>query len=199
MKKILLAYSGGLDTSCILTWLKEKYGVPVVAYCADVGQNDDLSSVNDKAMKTGAQKCIVEDLKSVFVENYIFPAIKSNAVDIVRADVSWKGGITGTLKVCHLAEAHGMNCELHTTTMGPSDVANIHVACAVRNSEYFELFVPEDTFQAPMKQSLISLMDSQGDIHVPDGPGLGIEIDWDLVDNSCTSRRVFKAASVKRS
>ncbi|ESQ83062.1 hypothetical protein AEAC466_14460 [Asticcacaulis sp. AC466] len=119
-------------------------------------------------------------------------AIKANAVDAVRADVSWKGGITGTLKVCHLAEAHGMNCELHTTTMGPMDIANLHVACAVRNSEYFEMFVPEDTFQIPMKQSLHDFIDGNGDIHVPTGPGLGIDIDWDLVDKNCVSHRVFR-------
>jgi L-alanine-DL-glutamate epimerase-like enolase superfamily enzyme len=120
-------------------------------------------------------------------------AIKADALDMVRADVSWKGGITGTLKVCHLAEAHGINCELHTTTMGPMDVANLHVACAVRNSEYFELFVPEDTFQLPMKQSLRDLMDADGNIHVPEGPGLGIDIDWDVVDDNCISHRVFDA------
>lgn len=120
-------------------------------------------------------------------------AIKSDAVDIVRADVSWKGGITGTLKVCHLAEAHGMNCELHTTTMGPMDIANLHVACAVRNSEYFELFVPEDSFQVPMEQSLRDFMDEEGKIHVPTGPGLGIDMDWSLIDDNCISQQIFTA------
>lgn len=80
MKKILLAYSGGLDTSCILTWLKETYNVPVVAYCADVGQEEDFEAVKAKAIATGAEKCIVDDLKKEFVEEYIFPAIKANAV-----------------------------------------------------------------------------------------------------------------------
>jgi argininosuccinate synthase len=80
MKKILLAYSGGLDTSCILAWLKETYNVPVVAYCADVGQNEDFEAVKAKAIATGAEKCIVDDLKKDFVENYIFPAVKANAV-----------------------------------------------------------------------------------------------------------------------
>ncbi len=79
MKKILLAYSGGLDTSCILAWLKETYNVPVVAYCADVGQDEDFEAVKAKAIATGAEKCIVHDLKKDFVENYIFPAVKANA------------------------------------------------------------------------------------------------------------------------
>lgn len=122
----------------------------------------------------------------------IAQAIKSDAVDIVRADVSWKAGITGTLKSCHLAEAHGLNCELHTTTMGPMDIGNLHVSCAVRNCEYFELFVPETTFQVPMKQSYHDFIDANGDIHVPEGPGLGIDIDWDLVENNCRSHQIFE-------
>lgn len=80
MKKILLAYSGGLDTSCILTWLKEKYQVPVVAYCANVGQEEDFEQVHTKALKTGAEKCIIDDLKAEFVKDFIFPSIQANAV-----------------------------------------------------------------------------------------------------------------------
>lgn len=80
MKKILLAYSGGLDTSCILTWLKEKYKVPIVAYCADVGQKEDFEKVKQKAITTGAESCIVDDLKSSFVKEYAWQALKANAI-----------------------------------------------------------------------------------------------------------------------
>jgi len=80
MKKILLAYSGGLDTSCILTWLKEKYKVPVVAYCANVGQDEDFAAVEKKALKTGADKCIIQDLRESFVKEYIFTALQANAL-----------------------------------------------------------------------------------------------------------------------
>jgi argininosuccinate synthase len=80
MKKILLAYSGGLDTSCILTWLKEKYNAPIIAYCADVGQEEDFEAVKAKALKTGAEKCIIDDLKAEFVKEYIFPSIQANAI-----------------------------------------------------------------------------------------------------------------------
>lgn len=80
MKKILLAYSGGLDTSCILVWLKEKYKVPIIAYCADVGQTENFDQVKAKALAAGARNCIVEDLQESFVTEYIFPAIKANAV-----------------------------------------------------------------------------------------------------------------------
>lgn len=109
-------------------------------------------------------------------------AIVQRAVDIVRADVSWKSGVTGTLKIAHLAEAFGMNCEIHCTLMGPMDIANLHVACAVSNSEFFELHMPETVFQFPMKQPYP--IDENGVIHVPQKPGLGIDIDWDAVDNT---------------
>lgn len=109
-------------------------------------------------------------------------SIQFQAADIVRADVSWKTGVTGTMKIAHLAEAHGRQCELHTTTMGPMDIANLHVSCAIRNCEYFELFVPEETFRFPMKDPWP--IDEQGMITVPENPGLGIELDWDAIENS---------------
>jgi L-alanine-DL-glutamate epimerase-like enolase superfamily enzyme len=116
--------------------------------------------------------------------------ITQRAADIVRADVSWKPGITGTLKIAHLAEAHGMRCEIHTTTMGPMDIANLHVSCAIRNCEYFELFVPERDFQFPLKAPLP--IDEQGVIHVPEKPGLGVELDWDAIDRMTHSHRVLE-------
>ena len=77
--KIILAYSGGLDTSVILKWFVDK-GYDVIAYVADVGQPDDFKEVEKKAIKTGASKVYIEDLKKEFVENYIFPALKANAI-----------------------------------------------------------------------------------------------------------------------
>ena len=79
MKKVMLAYSGGLDTSVILKWLIEK-GYDVIAFVADVGQNDDFEAVREKALAIGASKVIIEDLKKEFVTDYIFKAVKANAV-----------------------------------------------------------------------------------------------------------------------
>jgi argininosuccinate synthase len=79
MKKVMLAYSGGLDTSVILKWLINK-GYDVIAYVADVGQNDDYETVREKALAIGASKVIIEDLKREFVTDYIFQAVKANAV-----------------------------------------------------------------------------------------------------------------------
>ena len=78
-EKVVLAYSGGLDTSVILKWLIDK-GYEVIAYVADVGQNDNFDEVKSKALKIGASKVYIEDLKKEFVTDYIFPAIKANAM-----------------------------------------------------------------------------------------------------------------------
>ena len=80
MKRIVLAYSGGLDTSVILKWLKEKYKVPIIAYVADLGQGEDLRAISKKATKTGADKVHVADLKEEFVRDFVFTALKMNAV-----------------------------------------------------------------------------------------------------------------------
>jgi argininosuccinate synthase len=79
--KIVLAYSGGLDTSVILSWLMETYECPVIAYTADLGrQEDDMDEVKEKAIQTGAEEAIIEDLKEPFVQDFIWPALRANAV-----------------------------------------------------------------------------------------------------------------------
>lgn len=80
VNKIVLAYSGGLDTSVILKWLAEEYKCSVIAYSADIGQEEDWEAVKKKGLATGAEKVIVSDLKKVFVEDYIFPAFRANAI-----------------------------------------------------------------------------------------------------------------------
>lgn len=81
IKKVVLAYSGGLDTSVIIPWLKENYdGCEVIAMCADVGQGDELAPVHDKALKSGASKVYIEDLTKEFVEDYVWPTLKAGAV-----------------------------------------------------------------------------------------------------------------------
>src|SRR4030042_3536724 len=79
-EKVVLAYSGGLDTSVILPWLKETYGYNVIALAAELGQGDELQGIKKKALATGAVKCIVKDLRKEFVEDYIWPLLKSGAV-----------------------------------------------------------------------------------------------------------------------
>ncbi|MDY6863704.1 MAG: argininosuccinate synthase, partial [Thermodesulfobacteriota bacterium] len=79
IKKIVLAYSGGLDTSVILRWLKEEYNCEVIAFVADLGQGEELLPLREKALKTGASQVYVEDLRKEFVCDYIFPALMANA------------------------------------------------------------------------------------------------------------------------
>ncbi len=79
-EKVILAYSGGLDTSIIIPWLKENYSYDVIAMVGDVGQGDDIEAVVEKAHKTGASKVVVEDLREEFLTGYVFPALKAGAV-----------------------------------------------------------------------------------------------------------------------
>jgi argininosuccinate synthase len=80
VNKIVLAYSGGLDTSVILKWLQESYQCPVVAFAADLGQDEDWDAVREKGMTTGAEKVVITDLKETFVKDFIFPAFRANAI-----------------------------------------------------------------------------------------------------------------------
>jgi argininosuccinate synthase len=79
-KKVVLAYSGGLDTSVILRWLIETYGCEVIAYTADLGQGEELIPIRDKALKTGASRVVIEDLRAEFVRDFVFPMLRANAV-----------------------------------------------------------------------------------------------------------------------
>ncbi|MEP6788803.1 MAG: argininosuccinate synthase [Acidobacteriota bacterium] len=80
INKVVLAYSGGLDTSAMLLWLKETYGCEVVCYCADVGQGEELNGLDEKAKATGASKLYVEDLREEFVKDFVWMAVKANAL-----------------------------------------------------------------------------------------------------------------------
>jgi argininosuccinate synthase len=78
--KIVLAYSGGLDTSVILRWLKDNYRANIVAFCADIGQEEELAGLEEKALKTGASKCVIEDLREEFARDFIFPMFQAGAI-----------------------------------------------------------------------------------------------------------------------
>ena len=80
VKKVVLAYSGGLDTSVILRWIKEEFGCEVIAFCADLGQGEDLQAIKRKAVDTGASKAVIGDLREEFVKNYVFPMLRGNAI-----------------------------------------------------------------------------------------------------------------------
>jgi argininosuccinate synthase len=115
INKVVLAYSGGLDTSVILRWLKEQYDCEVIAFCADLGQGEDLQAIKHKALKTGASQVIVGDLRQEFVKDYVFPMLRANAVyegayllgtSIARPLIA-KGQIDVAIKERADAVAHG--------------------------------------------------------------------------------------------
>jgi L-alanine-DL-glutamate epimerase-like enolase superfamily enzyme len=102
-------------------------------------------------------------------------------VDGVRADVSWSGGVTGTMKTAHLAEAFHMPCEVHTAIFHPLEMMNLHVCGAIRNSAWFEVLWPMDRFAFALPGGL-PIQD--GMAILPETPGLGAELDWDAIDNA---------------
>lgn len=103
------------------------------------------------------------------------------AVDIIRSDVQFNGGITQLKKVASLAEAFGMRCEIHTSFNPLMNAANLHVTCAIKNCEFYEWWVPERLiWDFGVKESLS--VDSEGCVHVPEGPGLGMEVDWKYIN-----------------
>src|SRR4026207_8908 len=78
--KIVLAYSGGLDTSVLLSWLKEKYNAEMIAFCANIGQEDELTGLDKKARQTGASKLYIDDLQEEFARDFIYPMIQAGAI-----------------------------------------------------------------------------------------------------------------------
>jgi argininosuccinate synthase len=115
IKKVVLAYSGGLDTSVILQWIKEEYGAEVVTYTADVGQGDEVEEARVKALETGAIEAITEDLRKEFVEDYVFPAFRTSALyegyylmgtSLARPVIS-KGLVRAAIETGADAIAHG--------------------------------------------------------------------------------------------
>lgn len=113
--------------------------------------------------------------------------ISSGVVDIVRTDVSWKGGVTPVMKTAHLAESFGVRCELHTAIYHALEIVNLHCCAAISNCEFFELLYPLNYMGLGMKNKLE--IDSEGYAHPPNSPGIGVEWDWDFVDR-CTIKVV---------
>lgn len=110
--------------------------------------------------------------------------IATKVVDVVRADVSWTGGVTGTMKTATLAEAFNVNCEIHTAIFHPLELVNLHLCAAVRNCTYLELLWPKAQFGFGLVDDLPI---ENGIAKLPQKPGMGIDLDWDLIDNSTLS------------
>jgi L-alanine-DL-glutamate epimerase-like enolase superfamily enzyme len=115
----------------------------------------------------------------------------SEATDYLRGDVVIKGGITGLMKIAHLAEAFGLACEIHDGYNAMNNVANLNVAMAIDNCDWFEVLPFNRTGDHTLEHLSYGLadfpvIDADGDIHAPTGPGLGVEVDWELINASIT-------------
>jgi L-alanine-DL-glutamate epimerase-like enolase superfamily enzyme len=113
--------------------------------------------------------------------------ITREATDILRGDVYWKGGITGVMKMAHLAEAHGMKLELHHAASPIMNWANLHTLGAFKNGDYLEILVPEDNLDFGLHQ--YARIDGEGFVHLLQKPGLGTEMDWEFI----RSRTVYQS------
>jgi L-alanine-DL-glutamate epimerase-like enolase superfamily enzyme len=109
--------------------------------------------------------------------------IASRVVDIVRTDVSWKGGITPVMKTAHLAESFGVHCELHTTVYHPLEIVNLHCCAAISNCQFFEMLYPTKYMDFGMRKPID--IDAAGFARPPQEPGTGIDWDPDFIEN-CT-------------
>lgn len=146
--------------------------------------------LNDWDIRGYAELCRALDIPVVAAEmipgSFLSTAqfITQGAGDILRADVYWRGGITGVMKTAHLCEAFGVKSELHHAGTPVMDAANLHCACAMRNCEFFEVLVPENSYRYGLKEYFE--IDSEGYVHAPTGAGLGVSIDWDYIENHTT-------------
>ncbi len=156
IKKVVLAYSGGLDTSIIIPWLKENYNnCEVIAVCADVGQGTELDGLEEKAIKTGASKLYIEDLKKDYIENYIWPCLK--------ADAKYEDYLLGTSharpciakRLVEIAKAEGADAIAHGCTGKGNDQVRFELS--------IKAFAPEMAIIAPWREWDIQSRDQEID------------------------------------
>ncbi|TSA36371.1 MAG: argininosuccinate synthase, partial [Verrucomicrobiaceae bacterium] len=131
MGKIVVAYSGGLDTSVILNWLKETYGAEIVAFCADVGQGEELDGLEEKALRTGAEKCYVDDLQEEFARDFIYPILQAGA--IYEGEYFLGTSIARPLiakRMVEIARAEGASAVAHGATGKGNDQVRFELTAA---------------------------------------------------------------------
>src|SRR5262249_6117191 len=112
--------------------------------------------------------------------DFYIPWITERATDMLRGDVAVKGGITTLVKTAHLAEAFRMNLEVHHGGNSLNNIANLHVIMAIRNTELFEVLLPDSMQKYGLEDDIA--VDAEGYVHAPTGPGLGARIDFALIE-----------------
>ena len=162
IRKIVLAYSGGLDTSVILKWLIETYDCPVIAFVADIGQGGELDSLREKALDTGAARVVIEDLKEDFVRDYVFPAFRVNAIyegqyllgtSLARPLIAKR-----QIEVAHTEGADGVS---HGATGKGNDQVRFELAYQALAPE-LKIIAPWRLWQLSSRQSLMDYAKKHG-------------------------------------
>lgn len=164
-KKVVLAYSGGLDTSTIVPWLKENYGCEVVCFVADVGQErDDLDGIEQKAIQSGASKCIVKDLREEFVKDYVFETFKTGAIyegDYMLGTAIARPVIAKAMVECALEE--GADAIAHGATGKGNDQVRFESAVAALAPE-LDVIAPWRIWDMQSREELLAYLEAR---HIP--------------------------------
>jgi argininosuccinate synthase len=166
VKKVVLAYSGGLDTSVILKWLKNEFGCEVIAFTADVGQAEELDHLEEKAIATGASKVYIEDLREEFVRDYVFTAIKANAIyeGAYLLGTSIARPIIAKRQV-EIAQLEGADAVAHGSTGKGNDQVRFELTYYALNP-YVRVISPWREWQFKSREDLITYAQKNG-IPVP--------------------------------
>lgn len=166
MKKVVLAYSGGLDTSIIIPWLKETYGYEVIAVAGDVGQGEELEPLREKAIKTGASKIYIEDLKDDFVDNFVFPTLKAGAIYETKYLLGTATARPSIAKrLVEIAEAEGAEAICHGCTGKGNDQVRFELAIKAL-SPHMKIIAPWRIWDIKSREEAIDYANARG-IPVP--------------------------------
>jgi argininosuccinate synthase len=164
--KIVVAYSGGLDTSVLLSWLKETYQAEIIAFCADVGQEEELDGLEEKALRTGASRCYIDDLREEFARDFIFPMIQAGA--IYEGQYYLGTSIARPLiakRMVEIARAEGADAVAHGATGKGNDQVRFELTVAALAPE-IEVIAPwrQERFrtQFPGRAEMIAFADKNG-------------------------------------
>ncbi|ODA42145.1 argininosuccinate synthase [Desulfosporosinus sp. BG] len=166
MKKVVLAYSGGLDTSIIIPWLKETYGYDVIAMAADLGQGEELAPLQEKATKSGASKLYIEDLREEFITKFIFPTLKAGAVYEGKylLGTSFARPLIAR-RLVEIAEQEGAVAIAHGATGKGNDQVRFEVSVKALNPD-LEIIAPWRIWDLKSREDCIDYAEARG-IPVP--------------------------------
>jgi len=162
VKKVVLAYSGGLDTSVIIKWLIEVYGCEVIAFAADLGQGEELDPLREKAIKTGASKIYIDDLKEEFVKDFVFPMLRANALYEGRylLGTSIARPLIAKRQV-EIAELEGADAVAHGATGKGNDQVRFELTCYALKPEV-KVIAPWREWDMKSREELIDYAERHG-------------------------------------